>query len=352
MNEEEKVENTTEEPVVQEEQTSAPVVQEEQTPEPTVQEEPAPAPVVQEEPKTEEVPQEPSGDNKKGGNSFTIALLVIIVLLIGVIAILLLGGNNKNKNNESNNNENQEVNNENTNNENNNNENNNNENNNNENNNNENNNVNIEQIIEPTFAVMECGGINFSFQKATVLVNDMKASDKLGMLATVLSKMIDTNNLEAGVETEINIDIYEIAQKYFDITPEMEQQMGDGFGTGFLFFTRRSQKSFVKLIIGGCIGPGNEGHYVKHKESKAEGNTLISTYYYYYKKNNDVIDPTEDSVTQFPYSYYKSSTDTTPVYKEIVNDDSVDFEVFDTYDLYFDISSGNAKLIKIVYNAK
>ena len=293
------------------------------------------APAVQEEPV---VVTEPTPPEKKGGKALIIVMGLIILLLVIFIAFLLLNGDKKNTNSdnkESNNNV----------------ENNNQENTNNENNENNNNTINIDDIIEPTFASVACGGSDFDFKKETVLAKDIKANYKLGMLATVLSRMIDTKNLVAGVETELDIDIYEIAQKYFDITPEMETQMGDGFGTGFLWFSRKNQKSFVTLEIGGCIGPDNEGNYAKLKDIKQEGNTLISTYYYYYNKNSDVIEDPAGGV-QFPYSYYKSESDTTPVYKDIVNDDSVDFEKFDTYDLYFDISSGSAKLIKVVYNAK
>ena len=284
---------------------------------------------MEEEEKKEEVKQ--SISSKKGSNKIVfISMGIIIVALVVVVLVLLLGGKgNKNSNNEETNSE-QNV---------------------------ENNNNVVEETIEELkFGNYACGGVNYSFSKKTVTVDEISPKEKLAMLATVLSELINTENITAGEDIELDIDIYELAQKYFDITPEMEKQMEEGFENGFYVFSYKNKKSYVNLIIGGCIGPSNEGNYVKYKESKREGNTLISTYYYFYKKNLDepVVIGNDNGydITTFPSSYYKDKSDSKPLYSDVVSDDIVDFEKFDTYDLYFDVSNGNMKLTKIVYNSK
>ena len=210
-----------------------------------------------------------------------------------------------------------------------------------------------EEIPNLEFAKISCGGTDFSFKKSTLNVSDISTKDKLGMLAPALLKKIKSeklSNIKADVETEIDIDIIEVEKKYFDVTKEMEDQMANGFGTDFYIFSYKNNKSYLKIIIGGCIGPRNEGEYTKFKESKNENNILIDSYYYYYMKNSDVVE--KDDQEYFPEIYYKSKGDINPIYKDVLSQDDIDFDVFDTYDLYFDTTNGNKKLIKIVYNAK
>lgn len=286
---------------------------------------------VKEEEKVEETIQEQAPrKNKSGSNKIIIVIMgIIIVLLLAVILFLLLTGNDKKETKANDENAaNQE------------------QNNNQDKPNVENVVVSKEKISDITFAGIECGGTDFVFVKDTVLVDNISVKNKLGMLSKALLKLIDTQNIEAGQDVELDIDIYEIAKKYFDVTPEMEKQMEEGFGTDFYIFTYKNNKSYINIIIGGCIGPMNEGEYTRFKESKVSGNTLIETYYYFYLKNDDGDD--EESFTS---SYYKDKNDTNPIYSKVSSGDSLDYSKFDTYDVYFDTTDGNMKLIKIVYNA-
>ena len=263
-----------------------------------------------------------------GGNKLIIVFLsIIIILLIGIIAFLLLNGKDKNENttNNTNNNNQQE---------------------NNTSNGEENNTV---DLITPEFTAVACGGVDFSFAKKTVSVNEISVKYKLGMLATVLLKSVDVSKIEAGVDTEIDVDIYETAKKYFEVNPDMLTEMEKGFSTSFYTFKYKNNKSYINIIIGGCTAPDNAGDYVKFKGSKKEGNILINSYYYYYSKNDPIEDETN---VVFTKSLFKDKDAATAVYTKVKESDTVDYSVFDTYDLYFDTTNGNMKLTKIVYNAK
>lgn len=333
MNEEEKIEE------VKEEVVETPVEQEK--------------PVV-EEPKTEEVASVPTGNNKKGGNKAIIIIMgIIIVALLAVILVLLLSGNDKSKNNENK----QEENIENT----------------------ENTNLEPGQNIEnteiepnPTQPVVVdvkvpeldiprqfCGEIDFDIKSGTVEAKDISVRNKLGMLATAIVKTIGEDKLRtftAGETNEIDINILEFAKSYFDITPEIEAQLKEGFYTSYYLFTYENNKSTAELQIGGCIGPTVDGYNVKFKESKKENTTLIKTYYYFYEKNaTESVVIGKDGpydITAFPTSYYKDKDSAEPIYKDLTSTDNIDYELFNTFDIYFDITDGNMKLIKIVYNTK
>lgn len=303
-------------------------------------------PVVQEEPKTEKVTSVPTGNNKKGGNKVIIIIMgIIIVALLAVILFLLLSGNDKN------NNENNE------------------------------NNTNVENVententeIEPTpnnpvvidLKVPEldiprefCGGIDFEIKSGTVEAKDISVRNKLGMLATAIVEKIGEDKLRtftAGETNEIDINILELAKSYFDITPEIEAQLKEGFYTSYYLFTYENNKSTALLQIGGCIGPTADGYNVKFKESKKENTTLIKTYYYFYEKNaTESVVIGKDGpydITAFPTSYYKDKDSAEPIYKDLTSTDNIDYELFNTFDIYFDITDGNMKLIKMVYNTK
>ncbi len=325
MNEEEKIEE------VKEEVVETPVEQEQ--------------PVVEEQ-KTEEMASVSTNNNKKGGNKAIIIIMgIIIVALLAVILFLLLSGNDKN------NNENNE------------------------------NNTNVENVententeIEPTpnnpvvidLKVPEldiprefCGEIDFEIKSGTVEAKDISVRNKLGMLATAIVKKIGEDKLRtftAGETNEIDINILELAKSYFDITPEIEAQLKEGFYTSYYLFTYENNKSTAELQIGGCIGPTADGYNVKFKENKIENTTLIKTYYYFYEKNaTESVVIGKDGpydITAFPTSYYKDKDSAEPIYKDLTSTDNIDYELFNTFDIYFDITDGNMKLIKMVYNTK
>lgn len=265
--------------------------------------------------------------NNKNSKIIIIIMGIVIVLLIALILVLLLTGSN-NTNQEQHNND-KPL------------------------NNVENDNQNIEnaeyskkKVSDISFAGIACGGTDYKFVKDTVLVDNISTKNKLGMLAKALLKLIDLEKIEAGKDVELNIDIHEIAKKYFDVTPDMEKQMAEGFGTDFYIFTYKNNKSYINIIIGGCMPPLNEGEYTRFKGSKTSGNILVESYYYYYLKNES-----SDDEERFTYSYYKDKNDAKPIYSKVSSGDSLDYSKFDSYDLYFDTSDGNMKLSKIVYNA-
>ena len=213
-------------------------------------------------------------------------------------------------------------------------------------------------IPEMEFGHIACGGVSFDFKKSTVTVDKISTSDKLGMLSTVLLEMVGKDKLRELSEDKdlvLDFNILEVANKYFDVTPEMKKQMEEGFGSDFYLFKYKDNKSILHLVVGGCTS-ANDGDYVKLKEIKKENNTLIKTYYYYYLKGvgEPVVVGKSDGygISTFPFSYYKDENAAKPLYEEVVSESIVNFDEFDTYDVYFDISNGNMKLTKIVYNAK
>jgi hypothetical protein len=282
---------------------------------------------------TEETNQLQSGNNKKGGNKAVVIIMgIIIVALLAVILILLLSGNKKDDNTNKNeeNKENTEI---------------------------EptpdapiNNKI---DVIELDFANVPCGSVDFTIGKGTVEAQDISVHDKLGMLSTALIELIGEEKLkDLNTESDMELDfnIIDEAKKYFDVTPEMEKQIEEGFGTGFYLFYNKNNKSYLNLIIGGCTAPRNQGYYVKEKGRNVEKNTLIKSYYYYYVENEDVVE--NDDGTTFLERYYKEKGDSEPVYKNVTFEDDVNFDVFNTLDVYYEIIDGNTKLTKVVFNTK
>ncbi len=272
---------------------------------------------------------------KKGGNKAVVIIMgVIIVALLIVILFLLLGG--KDKNTEKDNSEkDQKTENEPT------------------------PNKPEIKVIELDFAGVPCGSVDFTIGKGTVEVGNISAHDKLGMLATALLKLIGEEklkNLTTEKALELDFDILEEAKKYFDVDAEMEKLIKEGFGTDFYLFSQKNNKATLELIIGGCIGPHNQGYYVKEKDRKIDNDTLIKSYYYYYVKNADdpVVIGNDNGydITTFASSYYKEKEDANPVYKDIISEDAINYDSFNTFDVYYKIINGETKLTKVVFNTK
>ncbi len=292
---------------------------------------------MEEEKKVEEVKEEATpvtSGNNKGSSKVIVAIMgVVIVALVVALVIVLLNGNKKsnNDNKETNTVTNTETNTEVT-------------------------NTEVEPdkpettATELEFAQIPCGSVDFTIGTGTVTVDQISAHDKLGMLSTALLEIIGEEKLStvvAGEPFALDIDILEIAKQYFDVDQEMEQQIKEGFGTGFYVFKQNDGQATLDLIIGGCIPPMNEGYYVKYKDSTKDNNTLIKTYYYYYAKNSDAIE-TGDNVL-FPTSYYKLKEDAEPIYKDLVSEEAIKYESFNSFDVYFDTTNGNMKLTKVVF---
>lgn len=288
---------------------------------------------MEEEKKVEEVKEEATpvtSGNNKGSNKVIVAIMgVVIVALVVALVIVLLNGNKKS------NNDNKETTNTVTNTE---------------------TNTEVEPdkpestATELEFAQIPCGSVDFTIGTGTVTVDQISAHDKLGMLSTALLEIIGEEKLGtvvAGETFTLDIDILEIAKQYFDVDQEMEQQIKEGFGTGFYVFKQNDGQATLDLIIGGCIPPMNEGYYVKYKDSTKDNNTLIKTYYYYYAKNSDAIETGDDVL--FPTSYYKLKEDAEPIYKDLLSEEAIKYESFNSFDVYFDTTNGNMKLTKVVF---
>lgn len=277
--------------------------------------------------------------NKKGGNKAVIIIMGLIIIALSAALVYLLLTRNEKKNNE------EEV---------------------------------PDNKFPKEYAIMasdiefpqySCGGIDFSLGTTNITINEngttdtntyyvnqMSAKEKLGMVATEMIERVERyesdklkdEKIYEGIE--IGFDITFEVKKYFYIDEEMEKQIEEGFGTGFYVFYKKDNKSYVKLIIGGCTAPDNEGYYIKFKEKKQIENLYIKTYYYAYAKNDHPV-KVIDNEPHFTASYYKSPSDETPVVKNLESRDNLNYELFNTFDVYYDISDG-MKLIKIVYNKK
>jgi hypothetical protein len=259
---------------------------------------------------------------KKKDNKLVLAIVgVVIVALVAALVIFLLNGNDKKSDNE------------------------------------ETTNTEVKKTKhtakEIDLAKIPCGSVDFTIGTGTVTVEEISVHDKLGMLATALLELIEDEKLKtitAGEPLDLDIDIIEVAKQYFDVDEEMEKQIEKGFGTGFYEFSQKNGKATLNLTIGGCTPPMNEGYYVKYKGSINKDGTLVKTYYYYYRKNLDAIET--DNTVLFPTSYYRLKGDAEPVYDGLTDEESITFDVFNTFDIYFDTSNGDMKLTKVVYNAE
>lgn len=212
----------------------------------------------------------------------------------------------------------------------------------------------------PTLSIPSgfCGGVNFELQEKTINVKDISDEDKLTMLADVLldfnKKEIPKIDYYDEEGFELDFDIMEVAQKYFDVTPSMEEIMNEGFSGRESSFVYKNGKSYYYFLPGGCEGPNRDGDELIYKGEKKEGNTIIKSYYYYYVVvSDDFVEGKDENGNQTWYSpmdIYKNKKDKKPVYKDVIDIEKVDLSSFNTYDMYFDTTGGNMKLIKIEFN--
>ena len=262
-----------------------------------------------------------NGNNKGSSKAIIIIMGLIILILASALLVLLLTGNGKKNTNNGNETEKPKE-----------------------------YEIKVKELEFPEYA---CGGLDFTIGKGTLNVENMSAKEKLGMLSTALLELVDKdtmiNNDEIYQGMELDFNIVDEAKKYFDLDSEMLKQIEEGFGTGFYVFNQKNNKSYLRLIIGGCIGPENEGYYIKLKESKKDKNIYIKTYYYAYAVNDEIESDDEFSFTT---TYYKEKGDKDPVVKNLSSRNELNFELFNTFDVYYDITDGNMKLIKVVYNTK
>lgn len=211
-----------------------------------------------------------------------------------------------------------------------------------------------------SFPKLMCGGTNFDLQEKTVYAKDISDEDKLTMLAGVLlefnkAKVPDIDYYdEEGFK--LDFDIKEVAKKYFDLTPSIEKLMNRGFSNDESSFVYENNKSLYYYTAGGCEGHDNGGNELVYRGQKKDGNTIIKSYYYYYSVvledfyEEELPDGTTLVTDQI--TVYKNKNDKKPVYEKVLMTDELDLSNFNTYDMYFDTTGGNMKLIKIVFNKK
>ena len=88
----------------------------------------------------------------------------------------------------------------------------------------------IEPPVLP-FPRAMCAGYDFDFQEKTIYAKDISDDDKLKMLSFVLldfnqddeAEDIDDYNIDDPLE--LDFDLIEVAEKYFDVTPSMKKKM-------------------------------------------------------------------------------------------------------------------------------
>jgi len=263
-----------------------------------------------------------NGNKKRGYKAVIIIMGLIILILAGVLLVLLLTGNGKKNTNNGNETEKPKE-----------------------------YEIKVKELGFPEYA---CGGLDFTIGRGTFTPENLSAKEKLGMLSIALLDLIGNDKIANSGDViyegmELDFNITDEAKKYFDLDSKMLKQIEEGFGTGFFEFYQKNNKSYVRLIIGGCTAPENEGYYIKLKESKKEKNIYIKTYYYAYAVNDEIESDDEFSFTT---TYYKEKGDKDPVVKNLSSRNELNFELFNTFDVYYDITDGNMKLIKIVYNTK
>ena len=203
-----------------------------------------------------------------------------------------------------------------------------------------------------------CGGIGFPFEGRDIYLKDLSDSVKLDMLMKFLSEEEFEEIDKDFVDNVKKIRKFteKDAKRYFEDTSFMKKigKVQDGIYS--LYDIDIINKEYYLVIHPkGCEGPMKVSEAIILVNNKREGNYVIKTYRYLYGKVNldkgFYVD--EETNTSYAYyDYYKDRNAQELLLSDVYKQDQLTpyIEKLDTYDLYYDVSKGNDRFVKMVYH--
>lgn len=203
-----------------------------------------------------------------------------------------------------------------------------------------------------------CGGYNFPFKEKDVYLKDLSSELKLSMLTEFLAntdyKEIDSDFNNQGIKKLREFTEKDV-EKYFEDTNFLGNLKDKLELSGFNGLSKIDGKYYLVMTIGGCEGPQTEGESITLVDSKKEGNILVLTYRYYsYVLPEDTKQINEGNNAYFTYDYYKDSKKSKVLAKGLYKDEQLEsyYDQMNTYDFYYDVSDGNMRFVKMIFNQK
>ena len=204
-----------------------------------------------------------------------------------------------------------------------------------------------------------CSGILFPFEEKDIYLKDLDDKTKINMLIAFLSSK-EYKPIDEGFDNDSFKRITEVtkedAKKYF-ANVDFFDKIGKVEGTGASFYQiiKRNNKYYLALELGGCEGPGKGGEDIALTKTKRDNQYVIKTYKYYYIEYNLDKDPLSENGSEYYYfNLYKDKNHKELLAKNLYNIEEIKsyYDKMNTYDIYYDISNGNIRFEKMIFNAK
>ena len=194
----------------------------------------------------------------------------------------------------------------------------------------------------------------FPLNKKDIYLKDLSDNDKLNLLISGYDKDI---KVEGNPDYKPLVLTDEDIEKYFADTSFLNDIKKNGLDSGKsgtkyevaepIFIEFKNNKLYLSKYPTGCEGPGNDGYQTMLVNAKKNSKELVMSYKVFYLKT--LFDEKTDNFTN---EIYISKNDSKPKYKDIDRDkfSKLDLSEFDSYDMYFDITNGNIRFVKMIYN--
>ena len=204
---------------------------------------------------------------------------------------------------------------------------------------------------------LSCFGTSFPFDEKDIYLDDLSDNIKLDMLIEFLKNTeyeeIDKEFKDNSVR-KLREFTEEDVKKWFEDTSFLKA-LKNKLDIDLTDIILEDNKYYLVQTIGGCEGAAPEDEVFILINSKVEGTKLIRTYRYYSMiLPKDTKEVTEGEYAYFTYDYYKDSNHKELIAKGLYKEEQLEpyYDKMNTYDVYYDISNGNMRFEKMIFNEK